>query len=211
MESGVRGESFNYYKDNLAISLKAFETEEGKRIAQTYGRKETSGAAVPEANQIVLANYAYGYQYDTGKNFRNTGKNDGWNFRGRGLLQITGRSNYEAIQKRIDKFASDENVNIFKKYDSPNKAISIDEGYMSVAEGTCFPSVAHVNGKSIDTLYIDRANQTEFITAMNKFGFNDQITGNDGTHTYKGTKNKSDHNDHLHSGFDESKIKLIKQ
>lgn len=136
LESGVRGESFNYYKDNLAISLKAFETEEGKRIAQTYGRKETSGAAVPEANQIVLANYAYGYQYDTGKNFRNTGKNDGWNFRGRGLLQITGRSNYEAIQKRIDKFASDENVNIFKKYDSPNKAISIDDGYMSVTEAT---------------------------------------------------------------------------
>lgn len=136
LEPGLRGESFNYYKDNLAISLKAFETEEGKRIAKTYGRKETSGASVPEANQIVLANYAYGYQYDTGKDFRNTGKNDGWNFRGRGLLQITGRSNYEAIQKRIDKFASDENVNIFKKYDNPNKAISIDEGYMSATEAT---------------------------------------------------------------------------
>ena len=52
------------------------------------------------------------------------------------MLQITGRSNYEAIQKRIDKFASDENVNIFKKYDSPNKAISIDEGYMTVTEAT---------------------------------------------------------------------------
>ena len=133
---GIRGESFDYYKDNLAINLKAFETEDGKRIAKTYGRKETSGAAVIEANQIVLANYAYGYQYTTGKDFNNTGKNDGWNFRGRGLLQITGRSNYEAIQKRIDKFASDENVNIFKKYDSPNKAISIDDGYMSVTEAT---------------------------------------------------------------------------
>ncbi|WP_314241197.1 hypothetical protein [Empedobacter tilapiae] len=113
--------------------------------------------------------------------------------------------------------------NTQRRYTSPNALAGFigalaETGFTNIittgscfAEDTCFPSVAHVNGKSIDTLYIDRANQTEFITAMNKFGFNDQITGNDGTHTYKGTKNKSDHNDHLHSGFDESKIKLIKQ
>ena len=77
------------------------------------------------------------------------------------------------------------------------------------SEGTCFPSVAHVNGKSIDTLYMDRASQTKFIKAMDKFNFKAQITGNDGTHTYEGTANKSDHNDHLHSGFNEDKIKII--
>ncbi|WP_168801898.1 hypothetical protein [Empedobacter tilapiae] len=40
MESGVRGESFNYYKDNLAISLKAFETEEGKELRKLMEGKK---------------------------------------------------------------------------------------------------------------------------------------------------------------------------
>ena len=78
-------------------------------------------------------------------------------------------------------------------------------------EGTCFPSVAHVNGKSIDTLYISKDKETKFISAMTQFKFTDNITGNDGTHTYENTKNKGDHNDHLHSGFDESSIIIIKQ
>ncbi|MEP7095350.1 MAG: glycoside hydrolase family 104 protein, partial [Flavobacterium sp.] len=78
-------------------------------------------------------------------------------------------------------------------------------------EGTCFPSVAHVNGKSIDTLYVSREKEIKFISAMTLFKFNDNITGSDGTHTYENTKNKSDHNDHLHSGFDESSIIIIKQ
>lgn len=78
-------------------------------------------------------------------------------------------------------------------------------------EGTCFPSVGHVNGKSIDTLYITRDKEIKFISAMNLFKFTYNITGNDGTHTYVNTINKGDHNDHLHSGFDESTIIIIKQ
>ncbi|WP_068942155.1 hypothetical protein [Chryseobacterium timonianum] len=78
-------------------------------------------------------------------------------------------------------------------------------------EGTCFPSVAHVNGKSIDTLYIERKKEEKFVKAMSKFYFDGQITGSDGTHSYPGTTHKSDHNDHLHSGFNESKIKIINE
>lgn len=76
-------------------------------------------------------------------------------------------------------------------------------------DATCFPSVAHVNGKSIDTKYLDKANETKFINAMNKFHFKDQITGNDGTHSYENTLHKFDHNDHLHSGFRESEIIIV--
>lgn len=78
-------------------------------------------------------------------------------------------------------------------------------------EGTCFPSVAHVNGKSIDTLYIERKKEEKFVKAMTKFYFDGQITGSDGTHSYPNTTHKSDHNDHLHSGFNESKIKIINE
>ncbi|MCU7618771.1 hypothetical protein NZ698_16370 [Chryseobacterium sp. PBS4-4] len=75
---------------------------------------------------------------------------------------------------------------------------------------TCFPSVKHVNGQSIDTKYINRAREEKFVKAMSKFHFNKQITGNDTTHTYPGTAHQGDHNDHLHSGFDESQVKIKK-
>ena len=76
-------------------------------------------------------------------------------------------------------------------------------------EGTCFPSVAHVNGKSIDTEYLDRDREKEFIKAMEKFKFDGQITGTDSAHKYEGTKHDAKHNDHLHSGFNESKVIII--
>ena len=69
----------------------------------------------------------------------------------------------------------------------------------------------HVNGRSIDTLYVSRAEEENFIKAMKKFKFREQRTGNDGTHSYEGTKQDGRHNDHLHSGFDESSIIVKKE
>jgi hypothetical protein len=79
-------------------------------------------------------------------------------------------------------------------------------------EGSCFPSSEHVNGKSIDTLYLKDVDEQKFINAMHKFNFNKQITGKDkkkfdnAIQETKGTL----HNSHLHSGFDDSSIKEIK-
>ncbi|WP_221411149.1 hypothetical protein, partial [Apibacter sp. B3924] len=41
------------------------------------------------------------------------GGEDGWRFKGRGLLQITGRENYGEIQKQIDQQAPDSGFNVF--------------------------------------------------------------------------------------------------
>lgn len=78
-------------------------------------------------------------------------------------------------------------------------------------EGSCFPSVKHINGKSIDTLYIDEERQKKIIKAMAKFKFNDQISGTDSQHSYDGTSHDAKHNDHLHSGFNESAVLIVKE
>ena len=78
-------------------------------------------------------------------------------------------------------------------------------------EGSCFPSQNHINGKSIDTMYLDEERQKKFIKAMEKFKFTDQITGTDSEHSYEGTKHDVNHNDHLHSGFNESAILIVKE
>jgi hypothetical protein len=78
-------------------------------------------------------------------------------------------------------------------------------------EGSCFPSVEHVNGGSIDTLYLDDSNEQKFINAMNKFGFNKQITGKNKKIFENAIKEKSGtlHDSHLHSGFNENFVEII--
>lgn len=59
--------------------------------ARKYGRDDATGQ---KANQEALANLLYGGEFGR-KNLGNTEDGDGWKFRGRGLKQLTGRSNYK--------------------------------------------------------------------------------------------------------------------
>ena len=82
-------------------------------------------------------------------------------------------------------------------------------------EATCFPSAEHVNGKSIDTMYIYNVSKDQkTIDAMAKFHFNERFIGIT-SYFYKLTNadNKDDlHNSHLHSGnFDFTQVKEIKR
>ena len=96
------GESFNYYWEVIPTKLSAFRTDEGRYYARKWGRaekKSTKANAVSKENQIKIANYAYSYKFSKGKELGNKYPNDGWHFRGRGLIQLTGRVCYTAIEK----------------------------------------------------------------------------------------------------------------
>ncbi|MFK0087581.1 glycoside hydrolase family 19 protein [Pseudomonas sp. NPDC090755] len=81
-------ESLNYSVEALFVKFSRERISEAS--ARAYGR--TDGRP---ANQQAIANNIYGGAWGA-ENLGNTKSDDGWRFRGRGLLQVTGRANYSA-------------------------------------------------------------------------------------------------------------------
>jgi putative chitinase len=79
-------ESLNYSVDAL---LSKFPKRISEADARKFGRTPTQ-----KADQQAIANLIYGGEWGK-KNLGNFLWGDGWRFRGRGLKQLTGRSNYE--------------------------------------------------------------------------------------------------------------------
>lgn len=75
-------ESFNYSAERL---LEVFPKYYDADLAKKHERKPS-----------VIANHVYGGRMG------NDQPNDGWHFRGRGYLQLTGRNNYEAFAAWLD-------------------------------------------------------------------------------------------------------------
>lgn len=84
-------ENLNYTPTGL---IETFGTNQiSVSQANLYGRTTKH-----KANQETIANIVYGGAW--GKvNLGNTQVGDGWRFRGRGLIQLTGRANYQAYKK----------------------------------------------------------------------------------------------------------------
>lgn len=99
-------ENLNYHKDVLPKLFKNFTPE----LAEEYGRDEKD-----KANPVAIANIAYANKLGNGNaDSDNDGDldelDDGWKYRGAGVLQITGKSNCYEVQKRIEKYAGKTNV-----------------------------------------------------------------------------------------------------
>ncbi|QXP54514.1 hypothetical protein H0I25_10480 [Cellulophaga sp. HaHa_2_95] len=78
--------------------------------------------------------------------------------------------------------------------------LTLKSGGACEKDGTCNPSVSHINGQSIDTSYLNDTDEQKFINAMHDYGFDTQLRGKEKkefTHTDDGGKF---HNNHLHSG-----------
>jgi len=111
------GEEFKPISENLNYSekssLKLFKNMTPE-LAEKYARDEDT----PIADQVAIANIAYAgklgnsKESDSDKDGKLDEDDDGWKYRGADILQITGKFNYEEVQKRIDKYAPISNINI---------------------------------------------------------------------------------------------------
>lgn len=84
---GHESGGFSRIVENLNYSVEGLKATFGKyfpgNTAEQYGRTATQ-----PANQKAIANIVYAHRMG------NIAENDGWNYRGRGLIQITGHDNY---------------------------------------------------------------------------------------------------------------------
>ncbi len=96
-----KGENLNYTPESLINVFSYFKRN--KSEAYKYGRTKDH-----PANQQAIANRAYANRLGNG----DVGSGDGWRYRGGGILQLTGKSNYEKVNAEINKRCPDLKIHI---------------------------------------------------------------------------------------------------
>jgi putative chitinase len=87
-------ENLNYSKDGLLKIFRSdFDTNKDRRLSPTEIRVAEMLARKPEQ----IANFVYANQNGNG----GVNSGDGWRFKGRGYIQITGRANYRELSKDV--------------------------------------------------------------------------------------------------------------
>ena len=92
-QCGHESAGFSTFKENLNYSAKALNTVFPKYF-KNVGRNAEDYARQPEK----IANVIYANRMGNG----NVVSGDGWKYRGRGLIQLTGKSNYIEFSKDFD-------------------------------------------------------------------------------------------------------------
>ena len=110
---------FKYTKENLNYSAKGLAATWPSRFAnkdKTPNQKANEIARNPQLIANAVYNGRLGNEIDS---------NDGWNYRGRGYIQLTGKDNYKSIGKYLfdhniiddqDLFINDPDLVATKKY-----------------------------------------------------------------------------------------------
>ena len=132
LQPGLAGENMRYRASNLKTGpFKIFR--DNPDLADKYGSfQDKMGKTIQAANPIMIANIAYADKNRAPKyRIGNIKEGDGWRFRGRGLLQITGRYNYEKQQEIINTLLKDNAVSIINEDNNLDKEFSMQQAVVS--------------------------------------------------------------------------------
>jgi putative chitinase len=97
---GHESGGLNSLSENLNYSVDALLRMFGRHRISDADARAFGRTATQRANQEQLANILYGGAWGA-RNLGNTQPGDGWRYRGRGLKQLTGRSNYQRCGQGI--------------------------------------------------------------------------------------------------------------
>lgn len=112
-QCGHESNSFNVLKENLNYGAVGLETT----FKKYFGPKPKADVNAYARNQEKIANLVYANRIGNGPE----SSGDGWKFRGRGLVQCTGRSNYAECSQFI--FGDDTLLNNPDKLLEPEYAL----------------------------------------------------------------------------------------
>lgn len=113
-------ESLDYTAERLMRVFGSRATPEAQALCRQDGRP---------ADQGGLANILYGGEWGR-KHLGNTMPDDGWRFRGRGLIQLTGRANYERFARVIGATLDDA---FLRRLEQPEGAAESAAHFWAVA------------------------------------------------------------------------------
>ncbi len=99
-------ENLNYTVQSLKDTFSYFRNNPDE--AELYGRSDDH-----PADQEAIGNRAYANRLGNG----NIESGDGWNYRGKGYIQLTGRSNYESVNDEILEKYQNSNIDIIESPD----------------------------------------------------------------------------------------------
>lgn len=105
-------ESLQYSPDGLKI-FGYYKRNPAEAVTDGYERDPRTRRTTRKANQELIANKAYANRNGNG----DVASGDGWAFRGRGLIQVTGRDNYAATTKRYRSLYATSTVDFEKTPD----------------------------------------------------------------------------------------------
>lgn len=167
-------ESLNYGEEGLKSTFKYYREHPAQAKDDAYERDAKTRKITRHAEEERIGNKVYANRNGNG----NSASGDGWKFRGRGLIQVTGRANYKAAAAEYGKLygdAVDFEANPEKMEEFPFTVRSavcfwIEHGLQSLADkgetDAAVDSITEVINLNTDSYANRRSN---FKTALDAF------------------------------------------
>lgn len=166
MAKGEKDENYinailaNVMKETGGVSKEEnldYSKTSNERIRSVFGSR-AAGMTDQQLNQIKsskesMAEFMYGGGTEIGRRMGNTEAGDGWKYRGRGYIQLTGKSNYAEASKAI--FGDDRLVKDPDLVNNPRIAAEVTAWYMQKTKGAMMKSL----GTGAGPMSREQANQ----------------------------------------------------